>query len=206
MAISVDEFKEAAWKANWDTVKKFVEAGGDVNAIASNGVNALVAFDIKMLDYLHEHGADPSITWADGSSPIGFHAWELNAEGVRWFIEKKVDPNVIHLKTKESCLHNLTAKPKNIDKRFEIIKYLLSKRADPNARAAEGVETGSFMRDVQVVGETPLHRAAAYQSKATIELLLEKGADKTLRDGRGESALSWASRHWRKRDILKLLS
>jgi len=44
-----------------------------------------------------------------------------------------------------------------------------------------------------MVGETALHRAAAYQSQETIELLLNTGADKTLLDDRGESALSWAS-------------
>jgi len=32
-----------------------------------------------------------------------------------------------------------------------------------------GAMTGNFMRDVWVVGETALHRAAAYQSKETIE-------------------------------------
>lgn len=56
-----------------------------------------------------------------------------------------------------------------------------------------------------MVGETALHRAAAYQSQETIELLLNTGADKTLLDDRGESALSWASRHWRDRKLLKLL-
>jgi len=68
-----------------------------------------------------------------------------------------------------------------------------------------GAMTGSFMRDVCVVVESALHRAAAYQSKETIQFLLDQGADKSLKDGRGESALSWGSRHWRDRDILKLL-
>jgi len=66
------------------------------------------------------------------------------------------------------------------------------------------METGSYMRDVRVVGETALHRAAAYQSREVIELLLQAGADKILKDSHGESPLSWASRHWRERDILKL--
>ena len=61
------------------------------------------------------------------------------------------------------------------------------------------------MRDVAVVGETPLHRAAAYQSRETIQLLLDHGADPSLKDARGESPLSWASRHWRSRDTLRLL-
>jgi len=52
MNITIDEFKETAWNSDFDLVKKYVENGGDVNAFASNGVSALVTFDIKILNYL----------------------------------------------------------------------------------------------------------------------------------------------------------
>lgn len=206
MKITVDQFKDAAWEGNFAIVREYVEGGGDVNACASNGVSALVTFDTKILEYLFEHGADPSQVWTDGNPAICFHAWEVSLDSLKWFLDKGVDPNMGHRDTGENCLHSLTAKPQETDKRLVAIRMLVERGADVNARTKVGVITGNFMRDVCVVGETPLHRAAAYQPKETIEYLLSCGADKTLKDSRGESALSWASRHWRPRDILKLLT
>lgn len=205
MKITIDQFKDASWEGNFDIVKEYVEGGGDVNACASNGVSALVTFDANILEYLFQNGADPGLVWTDGNPAICFHAWEVNLEGLKWFLEKGVDPNLAHRETGENCLHSLTAKPTEFERRLEAIKLLVEFGADVNAKTKDGVITGNFMRDVRVVGETPLHRAAAYQSKETIEFLLVHGADKTLKDNRNESALSWASRHWRTRDVLKLL-
>lgn len=205
MNITVDQFKDAAWARNFDLVKEYVEGGGDVNACASNGVSALVTFDTDILEYLFQHGADASAVWADGNPAICFHAWEVSIESLQWFLEKGVDPNLAHRDTGENSLHSLTAKPYELEKRLEAIKLLFQFGANPNTRTNVGALTGNFMRDVRVVGETALHRAAAYQSKDTIEFLLRQGADKTLKDARGESPLSWASRHWRDREILKLL-
>lgn len=185
--------------------KNILKMEGDVNAFASNGVSAVVTFDIKILNYLFDHGADPGLIWADGNPAICFHAWEVNIESLKLFLDKGVDVNVAHRDTGENCLHNLTAKPLDLEKRLRAIKMLFDYGADVNQKTTVGAMTGNFMRDVWVVGETALHRAAAYQSKETIEFLLERGADKTLKDSRKESALSWGSRHWRERGILKLL-
>lgn len=205
MKITIDKFKDAAWNGDFDTVKDYVDNGGDVNALASNGVSALVSFNVKILEYLFVNGADPGLIWADGNPAICFHAWEVNMESLKWFLDKGVDVNIAHRDTGETCLHSLTAKPNDLEKRLTAIKMLFDYGAEVNQKAAVGVMTGNFMRDVCVVGETALHRAAAYQSKETIEFLLERGADKTMKDCRKESALSWASRHWRERSILKLL-
>jgi len=168
-------------------------------------VSALVIFDIKILEYLFDQGADPGLTWADGNPAICFHAWEVNIESLKFFLDKGVEVNVGHRDTGENCLHNLTAKPLDLKKRLKAIRMLFDYGAEVNQKTKVGAMTGNFMRDVWVVGETELHRAAAYQSKETIEFLLDNGADKTLKDSRKESALSWGSRHWRERGILKLL-
>ncbi len=203
--VTVDAFKDAAWNGDFDTVKSYVEAGGDVNVCASNGVNALVSFHIPILDYLLEHGADPHGLWSDGNPPFCFHVWEVNIETIRWFLNKGIDVNCAHQQTGENALHSLCAKPVDCEERLEAIKLLFEYDVDVNAQTAVGFETGNFMRDVCVVGETALHRAAAYQPYETIEYLLSKGADQTIKDARGESPLSWASRHWRDRATLKLL-
>ena len=86
------------------------------------------------------------------------------------------------------------------------MRLLLEHGADPNAETTPGQTTSSFMRDIRTCGEAPLHRAAAYADLAIIDLLLDAGADRTLRDANGDSALTWASRHLRPGAILQRLA
>jgi ankyrin repeat protein len=61
------------------------------------------------------------------------------------------------------------------------------------------------MRDCRTKGETPLHRAAAFGTEETIQLLLDAGASKEAKDMNGDSPLSWASWYARPDSILRLL-
>ncbi|MBK8632431.1 MAG: ankyrin repeat domain-containing protein [Saprospiraceae bacterium] len=80
---------------------------------------------------------------------------------------------------------------------FYVVKLLVDKGANVNAKTIPGIETGAFMRDVRTKGESPLHRAAAYADAKTIAFLIDHGADKTAKDAYGNSPLSWASEHLR---------
>ena len=71
--------------------------------------------------------------------------------------------------------------------------------------ANTGVETDSFMRDCRTKGETPLHRAAAFGTEETIQLLLDAGAQVDAKDMYGDSPLGWASWYVRPRPILRKL-
>ncbi len=64
-------------------------------------------------------------------------------------------------------------------------------RADANGADAE-------------TGETPLHRAAAFGTEGTIELLLAAGARVDARDMTGETPLGWASWHGRPDAVLSM--
>ena len=107
--------------------------------------------------------------------------------------------------TGETPLHNALAKAGRPYFHY-VVRLLLEHGADATARTTAGQETGAFMRDVRTCGETPLHRAAAYADRDTIELLLEHGADKEAQDANGDSPLTWASRHLRPGSILALLA
>lgn len=107
--------------------------------------------------------------------------------------------------TSETPLHNALAKAGR-PYYFYVVKLLVDKGANVNAKTVAGLETGAFMRDVRTKGETPLHRAAAYADEKTISYLLENGADRTAKDANGNSPLSWASEHLRPGTILSLLS
>jgi len=89
--------------------------------------------------------------------------------------------------------------------RDRVLQVLLAAGADPNVATFPGRETGCFMRDSRTSGETALHRAAAYGSETSIDLLLAAGARLDARDAHGDSPLSWASRHLRPGTILRTL-
>ena len=113
--------------------------------------------------------------------------------------------NACNGETGETALHNALAKAGRPYFLY-VIRLLVERGADVNARTIPGKETGGFMRDVRTKGETPLHRAAAYSDVETIEYLLANGADLEARDAHGDSPISWASQHLRPGSILSLLS
>jgi uncharacterized protein len=122
-----------------------------------------------------------------------------------FLINQGADVNAFVDKTNETPLHNALAKAGR-PYYFYVVKLLVDKGANVNAKTIPGIETGAFMRDVRTKGETPLHRAAAYANEKTISYLLEHGADKTAKDANGDSPLTWASEHLRPGVILSLLS
>ena len=122
-----------------------------------------------------------------------------------FLIKNGADVNAHLDKTNETPLHNALCKAGR-PYYFYVVKLLVDKGADVNAKTIAGLETGAFMRDTRTKAETPLHRAAAYADEKTISYLIEKGADKTAKDANGNSPLSWASEHLRPGVILSLLS
>lgn len=122
-----------------------------------------------------------------------------------FLISQGADVNTSTDKTNETPLHNALAKAGR-PYYFYVVKLLVEKGAEVNAKTIPGMETGAFMRDVRTKGETPLHRAAAYADEKTIAYLIAHGADKTAKDAHGNSPLSWASEHLRPGVILSLLS
>ena len=130
-----------------------------------------------------------------------FHGhWRL----CEFLIEAGADVNYADATTGETALHVAlcTANRPVYDL---VVQVLLSAGADANRATEARAETGSFMRDAFTKGETPLHRAAAFGSEASISRLIRSGADIDAKDMYGESPLAWASWHTRPDNILKLL-
>ncbi len=76
-----------------------------------------------------------------------------------------------------------------------VLKVLLGNGANPNCATRPSVETGGFMRDCRTKGETPLHRAAAFGTAETIQMLLDAGAEVDAEAdvyGRGATTLALA--------------
>lgn len=130
-----------------------------------------------------------------------FHGhWQL----CQFLVEKGADVNHPLPDTGETPLHAALCKP---DRPVygHILKVLLANGANPNSVTRKSAETGNFMRDCKTKAETPLHRAAAFGSEETIQMLLDAGAKIDARDMNGDTPLSWASWHNRPAFILKKL-
>lgn len=87
-----------------------------------------------------------------------FHGyWRL----CQFLIERGADVNFPMQDTGETPLHSALCKGDAAHNL--VLKVLLANGANPNCVTKESVETGGFMRDCRTKGETPLHRAAAWQ-------------------------------------------
>ena len=136
-----------------------------------------------------------------GLDAAAYHGhWRL----CEFLLENGADVNYADPGTGETALHAAlcTANRPAFDL---IVQVLLAAGADPNLATKPNVETGAFMRDCRTKGETPLHRAAAFGSEATIQRLLDAGARVDAPDANGESPLGWASWHTRPDPILRQL-
>lgn len=121
-----------------------------------------------------------------------------------YLIEQGADVNKPLADTGESPLHAVlcTADRRRHD---PVLATLLANGANPNCATKPSVETDGFMRDIRTRAETPLHRAAAFGTEATIQMLLDAGARVDVKDMNGDSPLTWASWHLRPRSILRKL-
>lgn len=130
-----------------------------------------------------------------------FHGhWRL----CEFLIEQGADVNRVLPETGESPLHAALCTTDRVAHDL-VVRVLLNHGANANAATKASVVTGGFMRDCRTKAETPLHRAAAFGTEETIQLLLDAGADRTARDMNGDSPLSWASWSLRTDSILRLL-
>lgn len=201
-----EELQDKCWHACYKTgdlefVKACVKNGLDVNAKAS--VSGAVPLDAAIygghhhiFEYLLLIGADVNAIGYGGGTILMAAANQADVDRVKLLLEKGADPNLPSPITGETPLHAVTAKAFN-EGAFECVELLLKGGANPNAKAKSGIETSTYYRDIRVVGETPLHLAAAYGSSKMMQLLLAYKADPSLLDDRGDSALTWYSRHQR---------
>jgi len=189
-----------------DLVFDYVAAGHAATSADKDGVSLLqwcsYYGDVSAIKFLLAHGASlESLGEYYGLSTAAFHG---HSRLCHYLIEQGADVNESRPDTGESPLHAAlaTANRQNHD---AVLKVLLAKGANPNCVTKPSVATDHFMRDCRTKGETPLHRAAAFGTEGTIQMLLDAGARIDAKDMNGDSPLSWASWYLRPRSILRKL-
>lgn len=188
-----------------DLVFDYVAEGHAATSIDENGVSLIkwCAYygDTSATRFLLAHGESLQSLADTALADAAFHGhWQL----CDFLIENGADVNQIILETGETPLHAaLCTSDRTV---YDLVlRVLLRRGADPNRATKPGVETGAFMRDSRTKGETALHRAAAFGTDETIDLLLQAGANVDVKDMNGDSPLTWASWYGRPTSILGLL-
>ena len=136
-----------------------------------------------------------------GLNDAAFHGhWRL----CEFLLEQGADVNHGAAGTGETPLHGALCTPQRTAHDL-VVRVLLERGADPNSVTAAGAETAAFMRDCRTRRETPLHRAAAFGTEETVDLLLRAGAARAAKDVNGDTPLAWASWYGRPDAVLRRL-
>jgi ankyrin repeat protein len=189
-----------------DLVFDYLAQGHAADSTDGQGVSLLkwCAYygDVSAIRYLVARGAVlASLGENLELSTASFHGhWQL----CQFLIESGADVNHADPDTGETALHSALCTTNRLAHDL-VINVLLAAGADPNCATKPAKPTGSFMRDCRTKAETPLHRAAAFGTPETIQLLLDAGARTDARDMNGDSPLSWASWYARPDSVLRKL-
>jgi ankyrin repeat protein len=157
--------------------------------------------DVSAIKFLLTKGEELRSLGEDlGLNAAAFHGhWRL----CQFLIESGANVNARESGTGETPLHAALSSHRGAQ--HWVVKVLLEGGAEPNLATNPSAESGAFMRDVRTRGDTPLHRAAAFASEDTIQLLLDAGAKIDAKDANGDSPLTWASWHLRPDSVLRKL-
>ena len=196
----------AAFDGDLATVEKLVSQGADINYTDTWGNFAMFTAawegNTKALELFYNLGANISFEDANLLCNAAFNG---KTDSVNWLLDKRENANFTFTNTGENALHYTISKTSEMDERTEIVKILVAAGIDVNKKTLAGKPTLCFMRDAYLKGESPLHRAAAYSSTIIIKMLLDAGAEPSMKDANGDTPISWGSWHLRDADVLRLL-
>ena len=153
----------ASFADNGDTAGRLIDAGADVTLPAVLRA-AVVSGDSGMVRQLIEAGAKPG--------NLRMAAFLNDQELVRMLVQRDPAQPDLNRALKEAAIHGERG----------IVELLLESGANPSAKLGE------------TNGASPLMAAAysEYQDPHVIQLLLDRGADPTIRDSKDRTALSYA--------------
>lgn len=197
------ECLHACREGNLLRVKELLDKGVPVNGEV-DGWTGLLSASIhegqsEVAQYLFEKGAEAVHDCDSQMGAVNYGHPSL----VRLLLAQGADPNYTYPETGETMLH-LAALRGMLEANTECVRLLLEAGANPNVHCKVGVATPALDFGTKVIGETPLHRAAAFGSEEMIQLMVKAGADINATDAHGETPLTWYGRFQRRRPHLRL--
>jgi ankyrin repeat protein len=184
----------AAAEAHSDVVQLLVDNGADVKTVSKGGFTPLVFASIKndwkSVKTLLAAGADPNTKIPDETPVVILAAANRSSRSAELLIDAGADPKSADRRG-NTMLHTAAQIGDG-----ELVKKLLAKGADVNARNAKvqgrtGPSSGGFR---PIAGEiTPVHVAARANQLGIMKLLVAAGADPKVRAEDGTTLLMAAA-------------
>jgi len=123
--------------------------------------------------------------WAhDGWPPLHLAAYFGHRDTVEALLDAGADVRAVSRNAESNLVINAAAAGPRADRRPDIVGLLIGRGCPVDGRGSPA-------------GHTPLHEAAFNGDVALVQLLLESGADRSLRTGDGQTAAEIATTHGR---------
>jgi len=127
----------------------------------------------------------------DGWPPLHLAAYFGHRETAEALLDAGADVLAIARNAEANLAINAAAAGPRADRRPDIIRLLIARGCPVDGRGSPS-------------GHTPLHEATYNGDQALVRFLLDRGADRSLRTGEGETALDIAGKHGR-HEVARLL-
>lgn len=191
-----DELLSAAGKGDWDTVKRLVDGGADVNYSTGNPTNlagitvlhfAVMSNKIDLVNYVLENRIN--VKKADAVSPLVLLSVGRDPEIVKALLKAGANPNA-QGPEQQTPIICATEYPY-----ANIIPLLVEYKADVNI-----LGQGCSKYAAEMKGVTPLMRAVNRNNHEAATYLLKHKAKINAKDSKGRTAL-----HYAKQESMKAL-
>jgi len=193
-------------------LKARISNGADINQVSNYGrtlIHLAAQYGTaESLLMLIDAGADVTARDNLGRNALHFAVDGGSAENIRILLRNGAEVNVSD-NFQNSPLHRAVSLGSSYFTKGESVTLLLSSGADINARNEQGetpvhwaatsyyleynliplLNAGGNPNDINKRGESPLHTASKAGSELAVKLLLEYGADASIRDKNGYTAL-----------------
>ncbi|KZF20702.1 ankyrin repeat protein [Xylona heveae TC161] len=183
-----------------DIFEVFLRHGWDINAPFSETQPSALAFiveDWELTNWFLDHGADPNAACRLDLTPMSFAIQTAPLRTIHLLFDRGGDIG------KGQLIHH--AVERNDGYAVEVIQLLLQKGAVLNARMYENHPPSWNLQFFKGLG-TALHRAAELGKSDVVSFLLQQGADISVRDSKGRTALDCARRYNRTNVVMILES
>jgi ankyrin repeat protein len=186
-----NDVHRAAWKGDFNTVKTWIDKGGDVNARHSRSGGNILSYaagsgNTKLVEYLISKGATIGDVTNDGTTPLHYACREGHAKIVALLLSKGANPNVKADKYKRSYGDNLEGtrdfpyegtplhwvignRRLPSDTKLEVVRVLLDYGADPDAEClfppkGRYIQMSSPLKEAKIRGEVAIYKMLLQKS------------------------------------------